>query len=180
MSEPTVNSNPVLFKVMDDATFKQQRQDYDPKTITITNQDGTISTEYEQGANIYVGGERVGDIIVINDIPGITDYTVELVNNELVITPISSSTPTIPQSLGNPNKLYVWFNDSEFNIFVYNPINQKYMAMGSDINTSTNRATRGNTRALDSESSINYVASESDIGNPSAYIPKKFVYFPQS
>lgn len=181
MADVNNNDAKIKFRVMSDDAFKTQIESYDTKTITITNRNGTISTDYEQGSNMYVGGEKIGDIVVINDIPGIEDYTVELINNELVITPNSTPAPTIPQSLGNPNKLYIWFNSSEFNIFVYNPINQKYMAMGNDIVEATNNATRGITRSVTlGENPINYVTSEADINNPSAYVPKTLVYFPQS
>ena len=172
------NDTTLKFEVTTDTLFQQQGS-YNKSTITVTNPTGEINESYEQGSNIYFGGNKLTDIIVLNDVPGIEDYTVDINPNTGVvsITPQTSEAPPLPQSLGNPNKLYVWFNDS-FNVFVYNPITQRYITMAASIDT--NQATRSGTRTTTTESSVYYVADEADINNPSAYEAKTIVYFPQS
>lgn len=159
----------VKFKVMKDDDFKQQ-QTFDTHTVTITNENGIISDSFdeEQSASLYVGATKLTDIVVMNDIPGLTQF-LAVENNILVGVPNNFST-----ALGNPNKLYVWYNSDSWYIFVYNPKNHTYMQLGASVRTD------GSSQVNDSNSQLNYVSSKADVSDPSKYTSKTWVYYPQS
>lgn len=146
---------------------------YDTHTFTIVNQSGTIAenmtdVDQEQTGSLYLGATKLTDIVVMNDIPGLeTQYNISIENNILVGVPNNFST-----ALGNPNKLYVWYTNSDYAIFVYNPKNRQYMQLGSSVSGGGGTTTTDN--------SINYVSSAADVGDPSKYVSKTWVYYPQT
>lgn len=166
-NEYTNQPGDVKFTVKSEDDFKQQSE-FDTHTITLVNQDGAISDTFdeEQSASLYAGATRLTDIVIMNDIPGLSE-NLAVNDNILVGVPNNFST-----ALGNPNKLYVWFNDSDYYIFVYNPKNDTYMQLGSNISSS------GGTPITNSQ--LNYVESAADVGDPTKYVPKTWVYYPQS
>ena len=162
----------VEFTVKTEQEFKNQ-ETFDTHTISIVNQSGTISDDItdvnkEQTASLYVGATKLTDIIVMNDIPGLTEqYQLSIDNNILIGVPDNFSS-----ALGNPNKLYVWFSSNDYSIFVYNPKNNQYMRLGSSISVDSEN--------VNSDSNpINFVESAEDIADPSKYEPKTWVYYPQ-
>ena len=161
--------NDVHFKVEKTADFISH-DIYDTHTFTIVNQSGTIAEKFdvdqEQTGSLYVGATKLTDIIVINDISGIETFnSIAIENNILVGVPNNFST-----ALGNPNKLYIWYTNSDYAIFVYNPKNRQYMQLGSSISGGSST----------SDNSINYVESAADVGDSSKYTAKTWVYYPQT
>ena len=123
---------------------------------------------WNKGDVMVVGATKLTDIIVMNDIPGLTEqYQLSIDNNILIGVPDNFSS-----ALGNPNKLYVWFSSNDYSIFVYNPKNNQYMRLGSSISVDSEN--------VNSDSNpINFVESAEDIADPSKYEPKTWVYYPQ-
>lgn len=159
----------VKFKLMKDSDFKQQEV-FDTHTFTVTNENGIIAENFdeEQSASLYAGATKLTDIVVMNDIPGLTQY-LAVDNNILVGVPNNFSA-----ALGNPNKLYVWYNSDSWYIFVYNPKNHTYMQLGASIRTDDSGQVNNN------DSQLNYVSTKADISDPSKYVSKTWVYYPQS
>jgi hypothetical protein len=173
----TENEQSIEFRVMSDSAFEDEYL-HNKNTFTVTNKDGTISETTEQASTFYTGGNKLTDIVVLNDIAG---YTYEIINGTLSATPVDVSAGSLADNLGNQNKLYIWFdNNNKFNVFVYNKQTKEFLQMGNDtiVENSNNR---GVTRATnDNTSPINYVTSEADIGDSSKYQPQTWVYYPQS
>ena len=168
-AKANVQGEVVRFKLMSETDFKQQ-ETFDTHTFTITNKDGVIAENFneEQSASLYVGATKLTDIVVMNDIPGLTQF-LAVQNNILVGVPNNFSA-----ALGNPDKLYVWYNSDSWYIFVYNPKNHTYMQLGASVRTD------GSGQVNDSSSQLNYVSSKADVSDSSKYISKTWVYYPQS
>lgn len=157
-----MNSNDIVIQMLAENDFDLQ-EDHDNHTISIINNSGVF--ENEQSATLFSGNLRLTDIVILNDIPGVgTQYNLYIENNIL-----KGLNGIVSSSLGNPNKLYVWFNNNNYSIFVYNPKNTSYMQLGNNISGSGG----------ESAGSVFYVENESDISDPTAYVEKTIVYYPQ-
>ena len=163
MADEQNNTVPIQFQLKSEEDFKLQ-ESFDTHTITITNQNGNF-TEDEQSASLYSGAKRLTDLVIVNEIPGVgTTYNVYIENNILVIP-----NNLVSSALGNPHKLYVFFTDNNYNIFVYNPNSTKYLQLGSSVSSSE----------ITMDSAVNSVENAADIGNPEAYTAQTIVYYPQ-
>lgn len=156
------NSNPINIELLSEDDFNSQTE-HDNSTLSVVNSDGEFTDE-TQSATLFIGPNRLSDIVILNDIPGIgTTYQLYIENNVL-----KGLSGVVSNALGNPQKLYLWFNNNNYSIFVYNPKLTQYMQLGNNVNSGGSAG-----------SSIYFVQDPSDISNPNAYIDKTFVYYEQ-
>jgi hypothetical protein len=156
------NSNPINIELLSEDAFNSQTE-HDNSTLSVVNSDGEFTDE-TQSATLFIGPNRLSDIVILNDIPGIgTTYQLYIENNVL-----KGLSGVVSNALGNPQKLYLWFNNNNYSIFVYNPKLTQYMQLGNNVNSG------GSTG-----SSVYFVQDPSDISNPNAYIDKTLVYYEQ-
>jgi hypothetical protein len=133
-------------------------------TLYIVNETGIPNTE-ALPANIYLGNQIITDIVNLNLISDI-----QIIKDEETDRLTVKRNGNVDLLIGNKNKLYLYGDyepvnsKSYFNLYFYDENIQQYLPLTTDGVTTDN---------------INFVNSETDIGDNTKYIPKKFVYYLQ-
>ena len=145
----------------DDDYYKQRFEE----TLFIVN-NPTSPLYTVNTANMYLGSQALADIVFLNKFTEIT-VTENTTTHRLKVT--NTDTSELNTTIGNRNKLYVWFNVDKFNIYYFdkNEIEYQYIPVTKEGGTSQ-------------AGYLNYVSYEADINNEDAYYSQTWIYYPQS